>query len=87
MLVTNSTLSIHLIPFGIARDLLPTEARRLSWQEGMTLGQVRAALLERVPALAALRSLRFAVNEAYQDDDFVLREGDEVVIIPPVSGG
>ena len=26
-------------------------------------------------------------NEEYQEDSFVLSEADEVVIIPPVSGG
>ncbi len=31
--------------------------------------------------------LLVAVNEEYQDHDFRLSEGDEVALIPPVSGG
>ena len=34
-----------------------------------------------------LQSINFAINEDYQEDHFLLKEGDEVVIIPPVSGG
>ena len=31
--------------------------------------------------------IRIAVNEAYVDSTFQLHDGDEVAIIPPVSGG
>jgi molybdopterin converting factor small subunit len=34
-----------------------------------------------------LQSINFAINEDYQEDNFQIHEGDEVVIIPPVSGG
>ena len=44
-------------------------------------------LVHQFPELASLRSLSFAVGEDYQEDNYVLREGDEVVVIPPVSGG
>jgi len=33
------------------------------------------------------RSLRYAVNEDYVKADSVLKEGDEVALIPPVAGG
>ncbi len=31
--------------------------------------------------------IRIAVNEVYADAGFKLHDGDEVAIIPPVSGG
>ena len=43
--------------------------------------------VERYPEFAKLKSLSFAVGENYQDDSYALHENDEVVIIPPVSGG
>lgn len=33
------------------------------------------------------KSLRYAVNEDYVAGDGVLKEGDEVALIPPVAGG
>ncbi|GJQ19907.1 MAG: molybdopterin synthase sulfur carrier subunit [Bacteroidia bacterium] len=33
------------------------------------------------------RSIRLAVNRRYVDDAHPLQEGDEVAVIPPVSGG
>ena len=39
------------------------------------------------PDFEKLRSLVIAVNEEYQEDGFILSEKDEIVIIPPVSGG
>ena len=47
-----------------------------------------AALVARYPALARLPApSRYAVNDEYVDGARPLRENDEVVLIPPVSGG
>lgn len=64
-------------------------ARKL---EGNWSGRSVAALLEELskahPALAALvPSLAVAVNRDYVDSDYILSDGDEVALIPPVSGG
>ena len=32
-------------------------------------------------------SLRIAINQKYLTEDIILRDGDEVVFIPPVKGG
>lgn len=34
-----------------------------------------------------LYEIKFAVNNEYVDDQFVLKENDELVFIPPVAGG
>ena len=47
----------------------------------------RQVLKEKYPAFDKLASLQLAVNAEYVEDDYVLRENDEVVLIPPVSGG
>lgn len=47
-------------------------------------------LVESVPELARLKDrphLRVAVNHTWADWDTPLKEGDEVAILPPVSGG
>lgn len=55
---------------------------------GATLAGLQQQLVARFPALAALRnSTLIAVGVEYQPRDYVLREGDEVSLFPPVQGG
>lgn len=52
------------------------------------LRMVREELTRRCPELAKLTTVSaFAVNEEYADDERIVHPGDEVAIIPPVSGG
>lgn len=45
-------------------------------------------LLDRQPQLKPLRKLtRFGVNLQFVDGNTILQDGDELVLIPPVSGG
>jgi molybdopterin converting factor small subunit len=49
---------------------------------------LQGLLNERYPSLrAGITAVRFSVNRQFADDDHVLADGDEVAIIPPVSGG
>ncbi|HEY9642097.1 MAG TPA: MoaD/ThiS family protein [Coleofasciculaceae cyanobacterium] len=55
---------------------------------GATVGQVRDRLLNERPQLEQWRNLtRFGVNLQFVEPETILQEGDEVVLIPPVSGG
>ena len=56
--------------------------------EGATPEAVWQRLAAEHPVLAGRRpSLTAAVNRRYSAFDAVLRDGDEVVFVPPVSGG
>lgn len=73
--------------FGQAGDLLGKEAL-LDFQEGATLERLKAVLIERYPGLEELwPAMAIAVNDEVVEMDKVLAEGDEVFLIPPVSGG
>ena len=79
---------VHVRFFGPARDFGVPEVARLEMPDGARVADVRAALIERFERLReALPNIRMAVNEAFADDDRVLADGDEVALIPPVSGG
>ena len=55
---------------------------------GSTLGTLHDRLMEKYPKLAAMnRSTLLAVGVDYQPRDYVLKEGDEVSLFPPVQGG
>jgi molybdopterin synthase catalytic subunit len=56
--------------------------------DGATLADALAALDRAVPTLnLPRRTVYVAVNQEYARGAQVLREGDEVAIFPPVSGG
>jgi molybdopterin converting factor subunit 1 len=51
-----------------------------------TVADLKELLAERIPALRTARGL-VAVNQVYVGSDVDLHDGDEVALIPPVSGG
>ena len=54
----------------------------------LTVRELSDLLCERHPALAPrLRSVAVAVNDALVEGDYLLRDGDEASLLPPVSGG
>ncbi len=63
---------------------------QLSWtlRNGATVGQLVEAVLARYPRLSGHEdSMLLAVNHEVVRPDLVLRDGDEVALLPPVSGG
>lgn len=56
--------------------------------EALTLGDLRKKLCEMYPAAqATISAITLARNLEYSDDDAELHEGDEIALIPPISGG
>ena len=80
-------MEIQILAFGIARDILKSNKTALELPASTTVQSLKEHLLAVHPDFSKLKSLRFAVNEEYVDDSHVLASGDEVVLIPPVSGG
>jgi len=81
-------MKIKVLFFASARDI--AGAKEMEWEEpeGVTVGQFKKSLVDRFPRMNGLaRVLSLAVNTEYADDCTVLQAGDEVAIIPPVSGG
>jgi molybdopterin converting factor subunit 1 len=74
--------------FAVQRELAGTRALTLELPEAATVAQAWDALVARHPVLAPGRdSVRFARNGDYADEATTLYDGDEVAMIPPVSGG
>ncbi len=60
----------------------------LELPEGSTVGGLVGRMVERYPDLSQRPdTLVVAVNQEYRDHLFGLDDGDEVALIPPVSGG
>ena len=74
--------------FAIQRELVGERNVELELADGGTVADGWAALVARYPLLAPGRdSVRFARNGDYADVDERLADGDELAVIPPVSGG
>ena len=56
--------------------------------EASTLAAFLKKLFQQFPKLAAMeKSMLVAVGVDYQPRDYVLKDGDEVSLFPPVQGG
>jgi sulfur-carrier protein len=74
--------------FASLREAVGLEALDLDLPEGATAEDAWGRLVERHPGLAPRRaSVAAAVNRSFAPFDTRLGEGDELVFIPPVSGG
>ncbi|MDH5610210.1 MAG: MoaD/ThiS family protein [Cyclobacteriaceae bacterium] len=80
-------MNITIQAFGIAKDILSGSTTTLEVEEGSTVAEVKAILARQYPAFEKLASLRLAVNASYVSDDHRISTNDEIVLIPPVSGG
>jgi molybdopterin converting factor subunit 1 len=79
---------VEVLLFGAAADRAGTRKVRLEVEEGTTLAEVWPLLAERHPGLSSMRdTLAFAVNGEYAKMDGRVEPGDEVAVLPPVSGG
>ena len=74
--------------FAILRERAGISERVLELPEGSTVETATRILVETYPALGEhLPKSATAVNRAYGPRDAVLQNGDELALIPPVSGG
>jgi MoaE-MoaD fusion protein len=79
---------VRVLLFGAAREAAGREELPLEVAAPASVRSVFQQLLAEVPALARFgRSLLVAVNEEYAPPTREVREGDEVAVFPPVSGG
>jgi molybdopterin synthase catalytic subunit len=83
-------MQVRVIPFGVLKDWLGSSAGTVELPEGATvamlLERVRVTLPERAPE-QSLRGIAVSVNAEYAQTAHILRDGDEVGLLPPVSGG
>jgi molybdopterin synthase catalytic subunit len=81
-------VSIRVLFFGAARDVVDANPLDLSLEAPATVGSAFQSLVARFSQLERFgRSLLFAVNQEYATRDTLLKENDELAVFPPVSGG
>ena len=79
---------IKVLLFGAAADRAGTRETELPVDEGLTLAELWLLLTEMHPDLVPMcDTLAFAVSGEYARGDAGVSPGDEVAVLPPVSGG
>lgn len=81
-------MKVEVKLFAVARQVAGAEVVTLDVAEEATVADVRAALAQQHPALAAnLRHMLLAVDTEYATDATPVSARSEIAVIPPVSGG
>lgn len=80
-------MTLTILFFGITTDLVGENSITYNLKEKTTIKDLRNALKLEFLELKNLHEFAIAVNEEYADNDLILKNGDVVAIIPPVSGG
>jgi molybdopterin converting factor small subunit len=86
--MAQSSSTLRVLFFGPVRTQLGTSAIDLPCAGTLSPDELWALLLGRFAELKPLRSaIRLARNGEFIAPDAALRPGDEIALIPPVSGG
>ena len=71
--------------FGIVKEIAGTAT--ITVDSINNVAALKASLAAQYPLLSQLSSFMIAVNGEYANDETTIQDGDEVAVIPPVSGG
>jgi molybdopterin converting factor subunit 1 len=79
-------MQVRVLCFGVLKDRLGATAATVELPHGATIAALLQQLAARQPA-TVLQGIAVSVNQEYATAEQVLRDGDEVGLLPPVSGG
>jgi molybdopterin converting factor subunit 1 len=78
----------EVLLFAQVREAVGRERLAIDLPDGATVSDAIERLTRDYPAIGPLRDrIAVAVNQHYQGAGALLRDGDEIALIPPVSGG
>jgi len=80
-------MKLYILFFGITKDIVGSNKLELDVKDEMTVQSLKEYFQNIYPEFKRLNSFAIAVNSVYVRDNLTLQTGDEIAIIPPVSGG
>lgn len=86
--MSESPVTVKVKLFAAYQEAFDKSELALTFPQTTTVSAVLNSLLEQQPQLEQWREVtRFGINLEFVESDAILQDGDEVVLIPPVSGG
>ena len=80
-------MKLQVLLFGIARDIVGQNHIEMDFQGPTNIQSFKEVLIDKYPQMNDLAHIKIAVNQEFAKDEMLLQEGDEIALIPPVSGG
>jgi MoaE-MoaD fusion protein len=81
-------MQVRVLFFGVLKDIASRSAETLDLPEGAVVADVVKHYERLVSAKnGLLRSVAISVNQEYSSPETTLHSGDEIALLPPVSGG
>lgn len=80
-------MKVRVLPFGILKEWLGPDAATVELPLGATVSDLLDKLGASADRVNSLRGIAVGVNADYATASQVLQDGDEVALLPPVSGG
>jgi len=80
-------MKINIKFFGKHKEDLNKSELIINSKNNITINDLIELLKTKEPNFSKFKSYAIAVNLNYENLDYVLKENDEIAIIPPVSGG
>ncbi len=86
--MSKSAITVTVKLFAAYQEAYGVSELALEFSDGTPVSAVCDRLITEHPELTQWRDItRFGINLTFVEPDTLLQEGDEVVLIPPVSGG
>src|SRR5438270_12694488 len=84
----SSHMRVRVLYFGMLKDAIGRQVDNVSLRDGATLSELIAECRKVAPPVEDFQKiLAYSVNQEYAQLSTRLNDGDEVALLPPVSGG
>ena len=81
-------MKIKVKLFARYRELVGTKETELEVQAGTTVAELKKVIKDYFPQLKNWdNNLIIAINSEFANNNQILKEGDEITLLPPLSGG